>query len=412
MRKYIELSAPFRQSDQLFVCFGGHTKGLPVTNKQINNNSNLNCLTGDSQDLRIVLLGVSGAGKSSTGNAILGRDVFKESRTRESEIQRGRVKDRNISIIDTPGFFNTHLTDEEMKKQMMKSLDLADPGPHVFLLIINLENFEEDERNVVEQIQENFGAQVFKFTLVLFIGREQMSKKEWMLFMLCTKFQELVSDFRDNYHAINSKNEMNQTHISELLEKIDEFIKQNNHQVYNTKIYSMSRTKSIRIKKKQEEKKTHRRKEQEIKQKQAKTAYETFTIHSVKKEKTTHAVIEQVKERKENTYREKKQEERQEQAKKKSETFEMESEMEKRKTHSVAKEQKKSFISYVRQTNESYHMCENVDNQSLYRYEEFSNEKNRDKNVKTSEKYWRMRNKETYQILSKDGKNFTQNPKH
>uniref|UniRef100_A0A673G5K4 AIG1-type G domain-containing protein n=1 Tax=Sinocyclocheilus rhinocerous TaxID=307959 RepID=A0A673G5K4_9TELE len=67
----------------------------------------------DSQDLRTVLLGVSGAGKSSAGNAILGQDVFEESRTRESEIQRGRVEDRNISIIDTPGFFNTHLTDED-----------------------------------------------------------------------------------------------------------------------------------------------------------------------------------------------------------------------------------------------------------------------------------------------------------
>ncbi|XP_051755826.1 uncharacterized protein LOC127515801 [Ctenopharyngodon idella] len=351
---------------------------------------------GDSQDLRIVLLGVSGAGKSSIGNAILGREVFKESRTRESEKQRGRAEDRNISIIDTPGFFNTHLTDEEMKKQMMKSLYLSDPGPHMFLLIINLEDFIEDERNVVEQIQENFGAQVFKFTLVLFTGREQMSRKEWMLFMLCTKFQELVSHFRDNYHAINSKNEMNQTHISELLEKIDEFIKQNNHQLYNNEIYSVSRTKSIRIKKKQEEKKTYKRKEQEIKQKQATTAYETFTIHSVKEERTTHAVIEQVKERKENTYRGKKQEkeERQEQAEIKSETFEMESAMEERKTHTVTKEQKESF--------ELYHMYENVDNQSLYRFEEFSNEGIRDKHVKTPEKSWGMRNKKTYQILSKD----------
>ncbi len=31
LRIYIEHSAPFRQSEQLFVCFGGHTKGSPVT---------------------------------------------------------------------------------------------------------------------------------------------------------------------------------------------------------------------------------------------------------------------------------------------------------------------------------------------------------------------------------------------
>ncbi|RXN36858.1 GTPase IMAP family member 8-like protein [Labeo rohita] len=60
-----------------------------------------------------------------------------------------------------------------MKKQMMRSLYLAHPGPHVFLLIINLENFEEDKRNIVEQIQENFGEEALKFTMVPFIGREK-----------------------------------------------------------------------------------------------------------------------------------------------------------------------------------------------------------------------------------------------
>lgn len=133
---------------------------------------------GDSQDLRIVLLGVSGAGKGSAGNTILGQDAFKESRTTEIEIQRGKVEDRNISIINTPRFFNTHLTDEELQEQMMKSLDLSAPGPHVFLLVINLETFEEDERNIVEKIEKIFGVQALKFTMVLFTGRERISKKK------------------------------------------------------------------------------------------------------------------------------------------------------------------------------------------------------------------------------------------
>ncbi len=107
------------------------------------------------------------------GNVILGREAFTESRTRESEKQTGRVEDRNISIIDTPGFFNTHLTDEELQNEMMKSMYLCYPGPHVFLLIINMETFREEQRNIVEQIQENLGARALKFTSVLFVGREK-----------------------------------------------------------------------------------------------------------------------------------------------------------------------------------------------------------------------------------------------
>ncbi|XP_050961749.1 GTPase IMAP family member 6-like [Labeo rohita] len=258
--------------------------------------------SGDSRDLRIVLLGVSGAGKSTIGNAILGRDAFKESRTRESEIQTGIIENKNISIIDTPGFFNTHLTDEELQEQMMTSLHLSDPGPHVFLLIINLETFREDKRNIVEKIQEIFGAQVFKFTMVLVTGREKMSRKEWMIFILETKFQQFISHCRDNYHAINSKSEINRSHITKLLEKIDETVKQNNNQHYSNDIHLMSRTNSVRIKKNQEERikeEKDRNKEQnnEIRQEQIKIVQETFEIESVMAEKTKkHSIISQVRE--------------------------------------------------------------------------------------------------------------------
>ncbi|CAM4464681.1 unnamed protein product [Leuciscus chuanchicus] len=184
------------------------------------------------QNLRIVLIGKSEAGKSSIGNVILGRDAFKEGRTRESEIQSGRVEDRNISIIDTPGLFNTQLTDEEMKKQMMKILDLSDPGPHVFLLVIRIDKFTENVDKIVRKIYEHFGKEVFRFTMVLFTGREAMSRREWIEFRLHRKTRELLSFCEEKCDVIIHKNKRDKKQITSLLENIDEVVRKNRREHY------------------------------------------------------------------------------------------------------------------------------------------------------------------------------------
>ncbi|KAI2668930.1 GTPase IMAP family member 9 [Labeo rohita] len=241
---------------------------------------------GDLQNLRIVLLGVSGAGKSAIGNAILGQEAFKESRTRESEKQTGRVEERNISIIDTPGFFNTQLTDEEKNNEMMKSMYLCYPGPHLFLLVINLETFREEQRNIVEQIQENYGEEALKFTMMLFIGREKITNRKWKLLTESVRFQDLVSHCRGQYHTINSKSDIIPSHITKLLERIDEIIKRNVGQHYDIHIYLRFPIKHRKEKIKQDkETKVH-----ETKQEQIQIVRETIHTHSVKEKGKTNVV--------------------------------------------------------------------------------------------------------------------------
>ncbi|XP_059407673.1 GTPase IMAP family member 4-like [Carassius carassius] len=202
------------------------------------------------QELRMVLIGRSEAGKSSIGNVILGREAFKESRTRESEKQTGRVEDRDISIIDTPGFFNTQLTDEEMKSQMMTSLYLSDPGPHVFLLVIRLDRFIEDVVKIVKQIYEHFGKDAFRFTMVLFTGREALSKREWIEFRLSRKTRELLSFCEEKCHVIIHKNKRDRKQIASLLENIDEVVRKNGREHYVKEIFTKNSQDEMRTKQK------------------------------------------------------------------------------------------------------------------------------------------------------------------
>ncbi|XP_042368013.1 GTPase IMAP family member 7-like [Plectropomus leopardus] len=137
----------------------------------------------DMSNTRIVILGKTGAGKSSLANTIFGEKHFAinntaNSGTTECQAKTKSVSGRSITLIDTPGFFDTDKSEEELKPEILRCITRCAPGPHAFLIVLKVDKFTEQEKELISKINEYFSEEVFKYATLVFTNGEQLPEGE------------------------------------------------------------------------------------------------------------------------------------------------------------------------------------------------------------------------------------------
>uniref|UniRef100_A0A3B5A8R4 AIG1-type G domain-containing protein n=1 Tax=Stegastes partitus TaxID=144197 RepID=A0A3B5A8R4_9TELE len=186
-------------------------------------------------EVRIVLLGEKRSGKTTAAKTMA--KLFFEEDKNKCVATRTIIDDRTVLVVDTPGWsIHTRRGSSQKQDTIKEALSLCHPGPHAFLIAVNLRNsFTEKHRAALEHNLACLSDTMWKNAIVLFTFGERLRGEtvETYIENQGEDLKWLVKQCDKRYHVFSDTQFKDLPQVRELLKKIDGMVEANSGQYFS-----------------------------------------------------------------------------------------------------------------------------------------------------------------------------------